>query len=284
MVTLGRNAPCPCGSGKKYKRCCGQGQRPLPAPQAVAAAYIDRGIEKVVFITKDMLVNQLKRDSNRIATSFDTLADAEIGEISEVFAQAYGILAPRIIGRDLGDESLGPTCARLINTAMTTFIASVELARRGYRRQYMSLIRSIVETIATVLHLMTDSSALGAFHDGKLRSTKSVTEAKKILPGFGSHYGMLSERFVHIGIGHSALEPLVEYRAGEAPLEVILNNMRLTVWLLFVTTELACIDTVPEPRYWEIIGQKVDVNAVRFKPSNREREWAFKFLRTHIAE
>ncbi len=21
----GRNAPCPCGSGKKYKRCCGQG-------------------------------------------------------------------------------------------------------------------------------------------------------------------------------------------------------------------------------------------------------------------
>jgi SEC-C motif len=29
MVTLGRNAPCPCGSGKKYKRCCGQGQRPL---------------------------------------------------------------------------------------------------------------------------------------------------------------------------------------------------------------------------------------------------------------
>ncbi len=22
--TVGRNAPCPCGSGKKYKRCCGQ--------------------------------------------------------------------------------------------------------------------------------------------------------------------------------------------------------------------------------------------------------------------
>jgi uncharacterized protein YecA (UPF0149 family) len=20
---VGRNAPCPCGSGKKYKRCCG---------------------------------------------------------------------------------------------------------------------------------------------------------------------------------------------------------------------------------------------------------------------
>lgn len=24
MNKIGRNAPCPCGSGKKYKRCCGQ--------------------------------------------------------------------------------------------------------------------------------------------------------------------------------------------------------------------------------------------------------------------
>ncbi len=22
MVAVGRNAPCPCGSGNKYKRCC----------------------------------------------------------------------------------------------------------------------------------------------------------------------------------------------------------------------------------------------------------------------
>ncbi|MDY6954197.1 MAG: SEC-C metal-binding domain-containing protein [Thermodesulfobacteriota bacterium] len=21
---IGRNAPCPCGSGKKYKKCCGK--------------------------------------------------------------------------------------------------------------------------------------------------------------------------------------------------------------------------------------------------------------------
>ena len=23
-VTIGRNDPCPCGSGRKYKKCCGQ--------------------------------------------------------------------------------------------------------------------------------------------------------------------------------------------------------------------------------------------------------------------
>jgi hypothetical protein len=60
--------------------------------------------------------------------------------------------------------------------------------------------------------------------------------------------------------------------------------MRLTVWLLFVTTELAFLDTVPSGRYWQIVGQNVDVNAVRFNPSNRERKCAFKFLRTHVAD
>ena len=25
-VQIGRNSPCPCGSGKRYKRCCGAGK------------------------------------------------------------------------------------------------------------------------------------------------------------------------------------------------------------------------------------------------------------------
>ncbi|HDP54206.1 MAG TPA: prepilin peptidase, partial [Bacteroidetes bacterium] len=24
LKTIGRNDPCPCGSGKKYKKCCGK--------------------------------------------------------------------------------------------------------------------------------------------------------------------------------------------------------------------------------------------------------------------
>jgi uncharacterized protein YecA (UPF0149 family) len=24
LIKVGRNAPCPCGSGKKYKKCCGK--------------------------------------------------------------------------------------------------------------------------------------------------------------------------------------------------------------------------------------------------------------------
>ena len=32
MAKIGRNDPCPCGSGQKYKRCC------LPRDEAAAAA------------------------------------------------------------------------------------------------------------------------------------------------------------------------------------------------------------------------------------------------------
>jgi tetratricopeptide (TPR) repeat protein len=40
MAKIGRNAPCPCGSGKKYKRCCFPLQQrapanPPPAPQPI---------------------------------------------------------------------------------------------------------------------------------------------------------------------------------------------------------------------------------------------------------
>ncbi len=40
MVKIGRNQPCPCGSGKKYKRCHGDPLHPnsLPAPQEVTGA------------------------------------------------------------------------------------------------------------------------------------------------------------------------------------------------------------------------------------------------------
>jgi tetratricopeptide (TPR) repeat protein len=44
-ATPGRNEPCPCGSGRKYKHCCG-GRNAAPKPGGVqeARAHLDRGI------------------------------------------------------------------------------------------------------------------------------------------------------------------------------------------------------------------------------------------------
>ena len=40
----GRNDPCPCGSGKKYKKCCWGGVPPAPAPAAAEAASLPAAI------------------------------------------------------------------------------------------------------------------------------------------------------------------------------------------------------------------------------------------------
>jgi tetratricopeptide (TPR) repeat protein len=37
MATIGRNRPCPCGSGKKYKLCCLPAEEPPQAAPRVAA-------------------------------------------------------------------------------------------------------------------------------------------------------------------------------------------------------------------------------------------------------
>lgn len=38
MMKIGRNQPCPCGSGRKYKRCCGQRDRAGHVPATSAEA------------------------------------------------------------------------------------------------------------------------------------------------------------------------------------------------------------------------------------------------------
>jgi hypothetical protein len=38
MNKIGRNEPCPCGSGKKYKRCCLHAHEAAAAERAAAAA------------------------------------------------------------------------------------------------------------------------------------------------------------------------------------------------------------------------------------------------------
>jgi len=42
-MTTGRNDPCPCGSGKKYKRCCGNAQQRQTAPPPAGKFRFDPG-------------------------------------------------------------------------------------------------------------------------------------------------------------------------------------------------------------------------------------------------
>jgi len=53
MVKIGRNAPCPCGSGKKYKKCC------LSAQQEKRPSSVKKQGFTPVFTDLDQLSNSV---------------------------------------------------------------------------------------------------------------------------------------------------------------------------------------------------------------------------------
>jgi hypothetical protein len=261
-----------------------QCQRPLPAIENVAAAYRDR--EKIILVTKDFMLNQLRQGAPRIAGSFDECVGGELDKISELVGRTYGILAPKIIGTNLIEKDLTSTSARLLHHAGTTFIGAVHLARGGFRRQHMVLIRSVFETVAVVIRLCADPKALVNFYAGTMGSTRAVNAANKLFPVFGRIYGMLSNQFVHIGENHAAFERMGDYSKDEDDLKLILATMRMTAWVMYVATELVFIEFVPRPRYWKIVtrhegGTRVEVN---YDPSEEERQWQAQFLGADLSE
>lgn len=64
-MAVGRNAPCPCGSGKKYKRCCGQNS-------AAAALEAGRSVQDTA--------QQLLLKANQLAQSKQFLKAEELAE------------------------------------------------------------------------------------------------------------------------------------------------------------------------------------------------------------
>jgi hypothetical protein len=222
-------------------------------------------------VTKDILINQIFRDGPLIAKSFDRLARKDIEDISAVIADAMAFMFRYSI---VDSKEYKPTCARLLSSALSAFMASVEVARHGFRRPYGAIARNVMEGLATVLHIAMEFDALTNFHAGKLQSTKSISVANKALPPFGHAYGMFSKHFVHINTAHAALEPITRYQQGEEPLSFIVSTLRANAWLIYVVAELIFHDEIPSPRYWRYLGH----GAFAYDPSEAERAWQKQFL------
>lgn len=270
MKKIGRNTACPCGSGKKFKFCHGI-NRPHPTPDKIASISVSPELKRTIVVTKDFLINQISRDGPLIARSFDRLTAGDIKEISEAISPAMTLLFRYSI---VDSQEYKPTCARLLSSALSAFLASIEVARHGYRRPYGAMARNVVEALATALHIAIEYSTLIEFHAGKLQSTKSVAVAKRAIPPFGHLYGMFSEHFVHINKAHAALEPIAPYRKNEEPLSFILSTLRANAWLIYVVAELVFHDEIMTPRYWRYLGE----GAFAYDPSEAEREWMKGFL------
>jgi hypothetical protein len=273
-MTPARNAPCPCGSGKKFKHCHGK-NHPLPSTENISSISVDHERKRTIFVTKDILINQIHRDAPAIARSFDRLTENDMKEISAVVADAISLLH-RHVAIDATDYKA--TCAGLLSSALSTFMASVAVAREGHRRPYGSIARGVIETVCTVLHIAVEDGALEKFHKGALQSTKSVSVAKKVLEPLGPMYGMLSNRFVHINKSHAIFEPTIKYTKGDEALPFILSTLRSNAWLIFVVAELVFHSDVREPRYWKAIGE-----GFVYDPTDDQRGWLERYFRGAFA-
>ena len=272
MSKVGRNDLCPCGSGKKHKNCCGQ--PPQPKPENIADAYIDEQNKQTFVVTKDILLNQLHRDCPKIASSFDKVAEDELTRISALLAEALNIVAPQYFRLLDDDVSQLAVCSRLLYHSFVTVMASIDLARRGYRKQFGSLVRDVIETLSTVLHICRYPEAIQQYQDRKLKSSKTIATANKVIPIFGKLYGLFSNQFVHINKFHESLGDLIEYKKDDEALRFILQNMKLVSWMIYVVSEFVFLNSVARPRYFEIIGP----NAVVYNPSTEEKAWQISYL------
>ncbi len=64
---IGRNDPCPCGSGKKYKKCCGS-----PKLSSRSISVVKEGVgslqQRISGITKSGITNASNSLAGRVAS------------------------------------------------------------------------------------------------------------------------------------------------------------------------------------------------------------------------
>ena len=280
---IGRNQACPCGSGKKFKRCCYGAQEAVGTANTmhikvpVARERIHGGVihheqRTAYFITKDVLSNTLRRDLPAIESSFDQLCEAELIRFNELISRSYFAMVHVFPTACKADRQLRLMFV-LAQNALTTLVAALDCTRRGFRLQPGSLVRSAVETLCVICHLVQQPNDAEKVENGTLDSPKTVKSAKAVFPPMGEFYGALSNSFVHTGHLHCELNPTVPYKEGDDALNTNLSQLKLSFWLAYVVIELAFLPWIDNARYWKEHGP----SQYRFDPNDSEREWLAEF-------
>ncbi len=187
--TLSRRPDMTRKSEARLKR----GYREMPKRDNIAAVILDRASETILFTTNDMLVNQLQRDGPRVARSFDRLANDHITACSGVFGRVCGMLLNQL--QLPPDNSFKATTARLLSNACNSYVASIEVARHGFPRQYGAIARMVIETVATVIVIAVKQGALEQFHAGKLESQQMRRLGKECAADAWAALGFAQHRF-----------------------------------------------------------------------------------------
>lgn len=223
----------------------------LPLPREKIAGLVFKEDHAVAF-SEDILLNQLRRDCITIGESFDKICGDDLQTLSRVQSRAISILHQGLHVK--GQETLFAKTGALLMNANSSFIAAVHLLRSGFVLQPGILIRSIIEQVASVLHLIQTPTDLKNLDDGTFNSTKTIKGAKNILPIFGIMYGYFSDEFAHIGKLHVSTQPVTHYKSRSEPLLSNLQALGAALLLIDTATELLFFELVPKKHYWESRG------------------------------
>ena len=247
------------------------------------AVILDQKNRRIIEISKCVLLNQVTRDAEIIAKSFDALLEDDLKLISEQFALSYALITSGMMRASQDDDDLRIACGELVSNSLNSLAAATYLVRGGFVLQPGSIIRSCLESLAVVLHLIQYQSDLDIHRKHEFDSTRAIASAKRVFPPFGKMYGLLSKEFTHIGKLHKQITPIREYTKSYEPLEANLQFIRTGVWMCYVTCELAFLDVVAKPRYWEQLPLDApDQVAYQYCPSAQEKTWMEDFLGTAV--
>lgn len=243
------------------------------------AVVIDAVNGRLFEIRNTVLINQISRDADTIAKSFDELHSESLKAISTQFAHCMGLLTSGMIKATQEEDELRVACGELLSNSLNSIAAATYLLRGGFVLQPGPVIRSCIESLAVVLHLLQFRDDLKLHRAHKFQSTRAVASAKKVFPPFGRIYGLLSKEFTHIGQLHKQVTPIREYTADYEPLDLNIQFITSAVWMSYVTCELAFLDTVATPRYWEEVpAPSAEHVAYAYNPKPEEKAWMETFL------
>src|SRR5689334_22794387 len=85
MTAPSRNSACPCGSGKKYKKCC-------MSRRATMKSSSTSTPEKLVIYSGPMLMNRVEREARVTAESFDIIAGEAVVHLENMYSRCAILL------------------------------------------------------------------------------------------------------------------------------------------------------------------------------------------------
>jgi predicted Zn-dependent protease len=132
MSKVGRNEPCPCGSGRKYKKCCEPCDQELSREQsrraeAESLAAITRALAEEIELASALHTGEHQDERDDAVYELSDRVDALVkaGRFDEAEATA------RKLEADYPDEPVGTECLASVYEARGLNQAAAELYRRA---------------------------------------------------------------------------------------------------------------------------------------------------------